>query len=409
MHTTKIKQILTLLALALTVAATQPALGQSKSQLEKQKAQTEAEIKRLNKELSKAKKNTKLTTSQLNALNKKIKERTKLIDNINSQLNILGSQIAQTQDSINTIQGQVDSMKAQYAKIIRGLYKEHDNMDKLVLLFDTPSYNRSFLRLKYFDAYSRYRRHQAKAIKTHQEALEMVSNQLQRQRDEQNSLLAQERKNKAQLTKEQKLKQQNVNASKANEKSLTAQISKKEKQKRDLDAKIKRIIAEEVAKSDKSSSSTGSKTGTSSGTSTSSSTDVALSNDFAGNRGKLAWPVSYKRVIREFGRYTHASGGVNMNNGIDLETATGATVYSVFTGTATRVFAAPNGTSCVIVRHGDYMTVYAGLGSVSVKQGAKVATRQSLGTVADNGEGKGEFSFQIWKERDAQNPRNWLR
>lgn len=393
---------LPLLFLLLLLAA-QPAHGQSKSQLEKQKAQTEAEIKRLNNELAKAKKNTKLTTSQLNALNKKIKERNKLISNINSQLGILSSQIAQTQDSIDRMQHQVDSMKLQYARIVRALYREHDNLDQLVLLFDTPSYNRSFLRLKYFSAYSRYRRHQANLIREKQDALEQVTNTLQRQRDEQNSLLNQEKRNKAELTKEQALKQKNLNSSKANEKNLNQQLAKKEKQRRELDAKIQKIIAEEVAKSNKKKSTSSSTT-----PSPATSTDVALSSDFAGNKGRLGWPCYFKRVIREFGRYTHESGGENMNNGIDLETASGAAVYAIFKGTVTRVFQAPNGTRCVIVRHGDYMTVYAGLGSTSVSEGAKVSTKQQIGSVADQG-GHGELSFQIWKERTPQNPRNWLR
>jgi len=407
----KTRKHISFLLMAISLLIVTPSFAQSKAKLEKQKAQTEAEIRRLNNELAKAKKNTKLTTSQLKALNKKIQERTKLINNINTQLGMISTQINKTQDSIHVMQHQVDSMKLQYASIVRNLYREHDNLDKMVLLFDTPSYNKSFLRLKYFTAYSRYRRHQANLIKGKQEELELVSNKLERQRDEQASLLAQEKKNKAELTQEQALKQKNLNTSKQQEKNLNQQISKKEKQKRDLDAQIKKIIAEEVAKANKKPG--GSKTSTSSSSSSSSSSasssaDVALTSDFAGNRGRLSWPVYYKRVIREFGRYTHESGGVNMNNGIDLETAAGATVSCIFNGTATRVFTAPNGTKCIIVRHGDYMTVYAGLGTVSIKEGAKVSTKQTIGTVA-NVDGHGEFSFQIWKEREAQNPRNWLR
>lgn len=405
----KVRYIQSFLLLILFISLSSVSFGQSKAQLEKQKAQTEAEIKRLNQELARAKKNTKNNTAQLNALNKKISERTKLISNINSQLGILSSQIAQTQDSINHIQGQVDSMKVQYAKIIRALYHERNNLDKMALLFDTPSYNRSFLRLKYFSAYSRYRRHQANAIKGKQDELAMVNDRLVRQRDEQSSLLAQEKKNQDQLTKEQQEKQQSIKDSKAKEKSLNQQISKKEKQRRDLNNKIQAIIAEEVAKNSKNS--TGNKTSNNktSGnkTSTPSTAEVALSNDFASNKGRLPWPVSYKRVIREFGKYNH-EGGQNMNNGIDLETVVGANVVAVFGGTASRVFTAPNGTKCVIIRHGDYMTVYAGLATVNVREGSKVSTKQGIGTVA-NIDGHGEFSFQLWKERTPQNPRSWLR
>ena len=136
----------------------------------------------------------------------------------------------------------------------------------------------------------------------------------------------------------------------------------------------------------------GSKGKTVSSTTTAPSTaEVALSNDFASNKGRLPWPVSYKKVSREYGRYTHSSGGQNMNNGIDLLCDGGAAVKSVFNGTVTRVFTCPNGTKGIIVRHGEYMTVYANMGTVTVSEGKKVTTGQNLGTVYTNSDGVAEF------------------
>lgn len=401
--------LLFFLAASFTVSA------QSKEQLEKQKSNIEAEIRNLNKQLSSAKKNTKLTQQQLNALNKKINERTKLIKNINAQMGMLDKEIAHTQDSINVMRTRIDSLKNEYAKTIRILYREYNNIDKTVLLFDTPDYNKSYLRLKYFKEYSRYRKQQAHYISEREQEFNTVSLQLQRQKDEKNSLLAQEQKNKQQLTAEQRQKQQSVNASKQKEKNLTAQLSKKEKQKRELDSQIRKIIAEEVRKASVASASS-SKTSTSKTTTSTSSNnpsapssqETALSTNFANNKGRFSWPVYYKKVLREYGRYTHSSGGENMNNGIDLATAPGASVYCIFNGTVSRVFTCPNGNKGIIVRHGEFMTVYANLATVNVKQGSSVSTKQVIGTVATV-DGQGEFSFQIWKGTTAQNPRSWLR
>ena len=136
---------------------------------------------------------------------------------------------------------------------------------------------------------------------------------------------------------------------------------------------------------------------------------MALSADFASNKGKLPWPCYYQKVLREYGKYTHQSGGQNMNNGIDLLCKSGTAVQAVFSGTVSRVFTTPAGTRGIIVRHGDYMTVYANMGTVAVKEGAKVTTRQNLGTVYTNEDGTAEFSFQLWKGTASQNPRSWLR
>lgn len=439
MHTKRIIPALLLFLAAILISA--PAYGQSKSkkQLEKEKTQLEAEIKRLNSDLAKAKKNTKLNSKQLAALNKKIKERNRLIDNINGQLSHLDNQISQMNDSISRMQDRRKRLQDNYAATVRSLYREYNNIDKWVLLFDTPSYNKALLRTKYFKKYNEYRLQQSRKIRQCEEELQVAGAELQRQRTEQSSLLSQEKRQRDQLTKEQRQKESSVQQSKANEKQLTAQLSKKEAQKRKLQQQIQKLIDEEVrkaaeqraaakkkaaeaaakkknattttAKHDKKSSTTTTKSEpeVSSVTDKTMAEEAALSSDFASNKGKLAWPVAYTSITRNYGLYTHESGGQNMNNGIDLLTVQGTNVYAVFKGKVSRVFTCPNGTTGVIIRHGDYMTVYCNLASVSVKTGQNVGTRATIGTVASDGNGHGEFSFQLWNGRESQNPRSWLR
>lgn len=403
-----------LLPLLMLLLCGTAASAQSKTQLEKEKTKLEKEIKRLNAELATARKNTRLTARQLDALNKKIKERTRLINNINGQLNLLDIRIDRTHDSIAVLAARVDSLKAEYGRMTCVLYRERDRLSRQTLVFDHESYNRAYLRRKYFDAYSRYRHYQARNIRLREQELRDVSFDLERQRSEKNTLLLQEKKHKEALDREQRQKRQTQAASKQQEKTLSAQLSKKEKQKKQLQQQIQRIINEEVAKARAaakkgSSGKTNAVTSTPAANPSLSTAEIALSNDFAGNKGKLQWPVVYTRVSREYGRYTHSSGGQNMNNGIDLLTASGSAVHAVFKGKVTRVFTCPNGTKGVIVRHGEYMTVYANLGSIAVREGSDVSTRQSLGTVYIADDNTSEFSFQIWKGQQSQNPRSWLR
>ena len=423
------KYIIVVLAL-LAMFATIPAYGQSKRQLENEKTKLEKEIKRLNNELANAKKNTKLNTTQLNALNKKITERTKLIENINGQLSILDEQIVLTKDSITQMRAHVDSLKNEYAKVVTAMYKSHFNLNKYGLVLDNTNYNRTYLRLRSFNDYSAYRKQQASEIASCQEALQITAENLQKQRNEQNSLLIQENRNKALLTKEQQQKQQSLADSKKQEQTINKQISQKEKQRQQLQKQIQKIVNEEIAKARKaeaakresarkeaerkaaSAGKTNNTTTTQPAkptTTTATVAESAESKEFSGNKGHLNWPVSYKSVIHEYGKYTHASGGVNMNNGIDLSCTAGSAVCCVFNGKVSRVFTCPNGTKGIIVRHGEYMTVYANMGTVTVNEGAKVSTKQNLGTVYTNSDGSAEFSFQLWKGTSSQNPRTWLR
>lgn len=329
-----------------------PAQGQTKKQLERDKDRIEKEIARLSSELSKAKNSAKNSTKNIKLLKQRISERTKLINNINSQRQIIDRQINRTEDSLRLVRGQIDSMKAEYAQVVRILYGMRQNLNGTTMILNNEGYNYAYLKYKYFDEYSRYRKHQATIIRRKQRQFEDINLDLQRQRNEKNTLLAQEQKQKDALAREQQQQQRNLDKSQRDEKSLKQQIAKKEKQKAQLQAQIQKLINAEVAKT-----ATGS-TNTPSGSSSSSSSTKpasggkvysdAASADFVQNRGRLSWPVRYRSVAREYGVYTHSSGGQNRNYGIDLNCTPGAAVSAVFAGTVARIFTAPNGSMGVI-------------------------------------------------------------
>ena len=441
--------ILLILASLLTPTA---AYGQSKKQLENEKTKLEKEIKQLNKELAGAKKNTKLNAAQLKALNKKIEERTKLIANLSGQIESLDVEIGHTKDSIEAMRTRMDSLKEEYARVVNAMYRSKMKLTSEGLVLDNGSYNRAFLRIRSYSDYSAYRRQQAAKIAECQQALQSAAEELGQQRAEQSTLLLKENQNRALLAKEQEQKQQSLNASKQQEQTLSKQIGEKEKQRQQLQKQIQKIVNEEIAKARReeakrreaerkaaaakaNNSSTSNKGGSGKGNSGTATTakstgkvtkegskpsndassveataESAESAQFTALRGRLPWPVSYKNVVREYGKYTHASGGVNMNNGIDLSCSAGAGVSSIAAGRVSRVFTTPNGSKGVIIRHGDYMSVYANLGNVSVKEGDNVSQRQSLGSVwKGDGSGVAEFCFQLWKGTSSLNPRGWLR
>lgn len=375
--------------------------GQTKKQLERDKDRIEKEIARLTGELGKARKDTRNRTRQIKLINQRIDERNRLINNINSQMSHLDRQITRTEDSLRVVRGQIDSMKAEYANIVKTLYGLRTNVNAVTLLFDNTTYNYSYLKMKYFKEYSRYRRHQAAAIQRREQVFSSLDLDLQRQRNEKNSLLAQQRKQQQALAREQQKHQQGLDQSQKAERNLQQQINKKEQQKRRLQEQIQQLINAEVAKSSAQKSSA-------SGSKPSAAASDAPSADFVRNKGKMPWPVHYKSVAREYGLYTRASGGQNRNLGIDLNCAPGANVRAVAAGVVARVFEAPDGSNGIIIRHGQYLTVYAGLGTVNVRVGTKVSSGQSLGAVYQGEEPTSQFSFQLWCGRDPLNPRHWL-
>lgn len=139
---------------------------------------------------------------------------------------------------------------------------------------------------------------------------------------------------------------------------------------------------------------------------TMASEDLRISGSFESNRGHLPMPVAGNyRIVSHFGQY-NVDGLKNVrldNKGINILGSPGAVVRSIYDGEVSAVFSL-GGTTGVMVRHGSYISVYCNLGSVSVRKGQKVSTRQALGTVGrDN-----ILQFQLRRERSKLNPESWL-
>ncbi len=138
--------------------------------------------------------------------------------------------------------------------------------------------------------------------------------------------------------------------------------------------------------------------------------EATLNASFINNKGKLPWPVVKGAKVSDFGSYAHPDvPSVQIeNHGIDIMVDAGTPARAVFDGVVTKITNIM-GTNVVMVRHGEYLSVYQNLSSVNVREGEKVSTKQSLGTVAKNASSNTyELHFEIWKNDRYVNPSEWL-
>ena len=210
---------------------------------------------------------------------------------------------------------------------------------------------------------------------------------------------------------------------------LQAQLREKQKQADQLNRMIEKQIAEEIAQAERErkareAAARKNKKGDTTTPLEERKADVkggyamtkeekALSNYFSENRGRLPYPVtgSSHRIIAPFGEHQHAAleHVRTNNNGIDILASTGAEARAVFNGVVTRVFTIPGFNNSIIIRHGNYLTVYSNLSQVYVKAGDKVSTRQKIGKIfLDPSDNTTVLHFQLWKEKSKQDPEPWL-
>ena len=401
--------------------------GKSSAQLKKDKQKLENEIANTQKLLKKNESNQKAAVQQAALLRQQIRNHEKMITNLNSQIIQMEDEQEQNQQEIKQLEKRLAYMKADYAQVVYNAYRNRRLLDKVTFILAADDFSQMFRRMRYYAIFSRNVRQQSEQIQKTTEELTKKNEQLvELKNDKLNTLSSKEQEIKS-LESDRKKKTQNAEKLKKESQKLQADLKKKQQQRKEIDAAIQRAVKAEIAKanaerskSSKSSSgksSSGTSTAASSSTSPKSSASIALTPEektlnasFVSNKGKLPWPVAKGAKVSDFGNYPHPDVPSVMvdNHGIDIMVESGTPVRTVFEGVVTGVMNIM-GTTVVMVRHGEYLTVYQNLASTSVKKGDKVSTKQNIGTVAKSATSNTyELHFEIWKNDRYVNPNEWL-
>ena len=426
--------VLLLLALVNPVYS-QKTKGKSKKQLQSEITSLQKEISTANQLLKKTKKDKEMTLNEVNILDKKIKQREQLIKAYNEQIAVLDEEINAGQSNIKTLNADLGKLRKEYAKMLTFANKNRSHYDKLGFVFASQNFNQAFRRLRYIREFSDARKVKMDQIASTERRISGEVEASQQAREEQAALLKDEKEQQEALKKEKEELNSQVAKLKKKEGNLQQDIKNKQQQTQKLQKAIDDIIAEEIrkanaeaerkrkeeAKKKAAANKDKGKTATTSAPATPAPSkekgmaltpsEQTLSSNFVNNKGKLPWPVERGVVSSSYGKHASVvSSKVTVtNNGIDIATTEGAKARAVFDGEVASVAKLVGSNTVVIIRHGEYFTVYSNLENVTVKRGDKVKTKQNIGTVHTNkNENKTEIHFELLKEQSRQNPANWL-
>ena len=414
--------------------------AQNVEELRHDKEQAETELRKTNREIQKNLKSARSMINELELLNAEIKDRNKLINNISNEISRLNKQQRLMQDSISLLQKELDNKKTSYAKAIRNMGRQRNQYDELMFIFSAKSFDQSYRRMRYLKDYSNWRKRQAGEIVAKRQELNARQLQLDSIIAERKVVINERTKEANTLKSQQKDKKDFVSQLKKKEKSLRKEAEKQRKHIDQINKQIDKIIAEEARKAAErarkeaeaeaarlAAQNTGKeskevspektpkekKKTTSSAQYQMTRADRELSGSFEKNKGKLPFPIPGQyRIVGHFGLQKHPEFKyLDKNNlGIDIETTPGTKARAVFGGEVAHIFSFGGAEKAVMIRHGNYYTVYTGLIEVYVKAGEKVEIRQNLGLIysdpKDNN--RTRMSFQIRKEMQKLNPEHWL-
>ena len=382
--------------------------SQSKKQLELEERRRELtrEIQQIGALLFEGKKEQKSVLSVVEDLDFKIKVRNDLISITNQQANLLTREINSNQTKISKLRVRLKSLKADYAKMVVKSYKSRADKNKLMFLLSSTNFQQAYKRLQYIKQYANYQKRQADLIKTETAKMQQLNIALVTQKKSKQTLIEENRIAKSILDQERAQQNVLINDIKSNLSKFTAQLKSKQRESNKIDKEIKKIIREAIAASNK-------KAGKSSKSKVFSLTpeQKILAANFTSNKGKLPWPVANGVVKLRYGNNPSPIDRslTIKSNGVRIATNEGEEVRAVFEGVVQGIMTPKNGNNTIMVRHGNYITVYKNLSKFYVQKGDKVKTKQVIGEVITNkASGETILSFGIYKDSATQNPSQWI-
>ncbi len=374
--------------------------AQSVNDIKKQKEKTEKEISYLNKLLTDATKSKSVSIEKLNILQEKIVQSKKLLNSLNQEVYYIQKDIELNEKRIGELQAEKDAMLKLYSKLVYGSWKKRNKTNKLMFILSSSDFNQAYNRFKYFQQVQEYSGRQLELIRQVNDSLNLKNQDLKSLMIQKNSVLNTICVKNQELESEKSKENQYVSELQKKEKELQKKLQNETQRQQRLAKELNKLIARQIKKSGSTSSTKYKLT----------PEEKLVSDDFVKNKGKLPWPVVQGFISKKFGInvdpvYKRVK---TFSDGINIMTSKNADVRAVFQGVVSEIGYNPFSNNFIIIRHGNYLTLYLNVINISVKKGDKVNTKDVLGKVGYDPEEGSVLIFQLWKDIEKQNPELWL-
>ena len=385
--------------------------AQSIKELEAQKKKALDELAVTNRLLNETQKNKKGTENKLNLLKQSIKQSTNYINALNKEIGALDANISSLQASRLSHQERLKHLKHEYAISTRAIYAHHKYFSPILFIFSADNFNQAIRRFRYLQQVAAHRKHQAREIEKITQQLIEEENLLTENRIQKETAISAKTLEQQRLEEQRKKRNDELASLKQKESSLKKKQKEQQKKADKLNQKIQDKIAAEIKRQKEEAAAKAKKEGKKDPYELSKEEKLVTGN-FEANKGKLPRPIEKGFISGHFGVQPHPFlDKVQVNNkGTYFQIPAGSDARAVFEGEVTQCFSVPGSNQSVIIKHGNYRTVYSNLATLYVKVGDKVSTKQKIGKVYTDTENdnKTELYFMLYKDTEIQNPEIWL-
>lgn len=328
----------------------------------------------------------------------KIATQRQMIGNLEKQASIIGAEINTNTRQVRELNAQLETLRKDYGEVVYSSWKNHKMNNAIAFLFASRDFNDATRRVSHMKRYNQMREIKGAEIDSISFVLQYEIDKLAVKKQELDDTRTEQKKEMDELARSEKHLATIISGLHNDRKKLEAQAREHKNRIAKAQKQIDKIIEEQAKAAQKGR------------TQAQREQDIVLSGKFEDNKGKLPWPVSGGSVLHRFGPQKVSAEITTNFKGIDIAAPRGAAVKAVFEGEVTGVYNMDHFNTCVTVRSGNYIILYANLAKTSVKTGDKVAINQQLGSLSDTADTDGHMLvFQIWRETTPVDPLLWLR
>ncbi|MFO7852514.1 MAG: murein hydrolase activator EnvC family protein [Bacteroidota bacterium] len=333
--------------------------------------------------------------NELNMIRRKLNLRENVINGLREEQELLEGRMELNKLAIEMMEEDVDMLVKEYEKAIKHAQKVSKGNPKLAYILASRDINQGYKRLKYLQQVAKYRRREAEIIRELKGEVEENRDKLEKDLIEISELQKREERQRNSLQREQRSQRNVINKLSRKERELRKELEEKRRITKEIENEIARVVEEERRREEMIAL---------------TPEEKLVGEDFSKNKGKLPWPVERGVITGQYGVHDHpVIKGAKINNiGIEITSGTKEVARAVFKGRVMSVFGISGGNMAVIIRHGNFLTVYQNIVNVKVKPGDEVEAKEYIGDVYFEDGEKSIIKFMVYEEKKRENPEEWL-
>jgi len=397
-----------LLTLVLSFLAAGPLyaqdIGDERRNTQQRLESLKSQIQQDQQRLQETTKEEKATVDRLEQIKREIALREELVSTYERRMQQLREERSELRDTLDVLEGRLDELREEYKAHAVHAYK-YGRLHDVALILASESVTQMLVRVRYLRRFAEQRRTQESAIRAAAEQFNRRQRELEASQKKTQQLLAEARSERQNLSRLQKDRRTVVAELRSRRSELQQEITRKERAARELEEQIRELVARAEAR-DRRARVSGS------ASAPARAADYArLSATFQQNRGSLPWPAE-GAVTEGFGnRVDPVHGTETYHPGILIATNPEQSVRAVFEGVVTGIDFVPGYGTYLVIRHGDYLSVYSNFSTLFVSQGDRVDTGEVIGHAgtANEPRGAGLFFAVFDKNKNTSvDPMRWL-